>query len=620
MGLQSAKSKSAALTLAIFLGYWGAHKFYLGLHRQGVVYLFLSFTGLTVFFVIFDVFTLAFTPSNAFGKGRTQPNTKPKIETLKGASASNWSSSGKGKKLTYLTRSIPKPSTDLIQQNARNEQNNTSSLGMQNSIPRIGGSQPSSTDLSNPKIEKLWQKFLEDRLSLEPFRLKFEQLYAESDAEQFPHHIFNADVKLRYKGKNHVISHAASPLSDGLFHKSTCPKLDRYSGGWESKFYGDIDGVCSWASERLLTKSEYLVEVISEHQGLWRDYLLWHGRQREGSSASYLSDEERNFLPWTLQQFELLVPGFASELFDLVKQKKLAGYREISIRGLDGQLQIETQAITEQNFVHNLTEAIERWINDLRPECVHYETVKCILCGIESQPNLIRNLDLLFPNEICAWCFKLIDYHELSTRNAGKTQEEIREEAIDAFRLAVESFDFKYWKTPVLTRETLISLNLRQQSKDQVRVAAAILSAMPRDLIGFDSARHFFSETGLEEVLPPDRSRGKKSISRCGHLCLSLGEREICEYLFQRGIEHSREPDYHSLVSAVSISEFGFMRGDFLVGKVVIEYSGLSGDAHYDAKMQKKMELCRKYGISLIVVQPSDLKRLDTVFSVLERP
>lgn len=621
--MQSEKSKFATITLAVFLGYWGAHKFYLGLHRQGVVYLIFSFTGLTVFFVIFDLFSLAFTPSDSFSKGRLQQNAQSATENRVGTSPSKRLSSGEGKKLTYLTRSIPKPEIYPAQPNAVEVGSKTHFDDSLKSTSEIRGDHSSSMEISDPRIEKFWQIFLEHRLSLEPFRLKFEQLYAESDAEQFPHQIFNADIKLRYKGKNHVISHAASPLSDGIFHKSTCPKrvAPEHATGWQYRFQGDIEGVCSWARQHLLTNSDYLVEVMRDHQGMWKEYLLFHGRQDRTLTLSYLSEDEHHLLAATgLLPYELLVPGFVSELFELLRNRKIAIYRDLRLRNLSGGYQIETQIVEEYDFLRQITDAIEHGLNDLRPDCVHYDTVKCLLCEIESPPNLIRNLDLLFPNEICAWCFKLIDYHELSTRNAGKTQDEIREEAIDAFRLAVEKFDFKYWKSPVLTRDTLISLNLREKSKNQVRVAAAILSAMPRDLVGFDSARHFFSETGLEEILPPDKGRGKKSISRCGHLCLSLGEREICEYLFQKGIGHSREPDYHSLVSAVSITEFGFMRGDFLIGDVVIEYSGLSGDPLYDAKMQRKIDLCKKYGVSLIVVQPADLKRLDSVLSVLLRP
>jgi hypothetical protein len=130
----------------------------------------------------------------------------------------------------------------------------------------------------------------------------------------------------------------------------------------------------------------------------------------------------------------------------------------------------------------------------------------------------------------------------------------------------------------------------------------------------FDSPQHFFHAAGLEALIPRGKGRGIRSISRCGHLCVSMGEREICEYLHENGVSHTKEPLYADLVPEGS--EFGAMRGDFLVGDLVIEFAGLDGDEAYDAKISTKQSLAEKYGLKLIVVRPGDVKKLSDLLAL----
>jgi hypothetical protein len=108
-------------------------------------------------------------------------------------------------------------------------------------------------------------------------------------------------------------------------------------------------------------------------------------------------------------------------------------------------------------------------------------------------------------------------------------------------------------------------------------------------------------------------SRGIQSIAKDGHVCLSLGERTIDDLLFAYGIPHMREPKYPE----------GNYRGDFLVGKIMIEYFGLKGNLEYDKKIKLKKSLCKKHNIQLISIYPADLvssaklkNKLHPVFSL----
>lgn len=107
-----------------------------------------------------------------------------------------------------------------------------------------------------------------------------------------------------------------------------------------------------------------------------------------------------------------------------------------------------------------------------------------------------------------------------------------------------------------------------------------------------------------------ETTRGTQTLALDGHVCLSLGEKTIDDYLYMRGIAHEKEPKYPG-------SNF---RADFLVGGVFIEYFGLAGESSYDAKIEEKKRIAAAHGIKLIGLYPSDLvttTRLESRLSAL---
>ena len=92
-------------------------------------------------------------------------------------------------------------------------------------------------------------------------------------------------------------------------------------------------------------------------------------------------------------------------------------------------------------------------------------------------------------------------------------------------------------------------------------------------------------------------ARGYQCQAQDGHLCLSLGERTIDDFLHDEGIDHEREPRY----------PFGRYRADFKVGETLIEYAGLTGDKGYDSKLAMKVHRARSLGIEVLVVFPQAL-------------
>ena len=93
-------------------------------------------------------------------------------------------------------------------------------------------------------------------------------------------------------------------------------------------------------------------------------------------------------------------------------------------------------------------------------------------------------------------------------------------------------------------------------------------------------------------------SLGVRTIASDGHLCHSIGERTIDDWLHDRSVTHTREPGYPG----------SSLRADFKVGDVLVEHFGLAGRPAYDAKTAMKRRLAIAAGIKLVEVYPEDIE------------
>lgn len=133
-----------------------------------------------------------------------------------------------------------------------------------------------------------------------------------------------------------------------------------------------------------------------------------------------------------------------------------------------------------------------------------------------------------------------------------------------------------------------------------------------RELRGISSACQRFFGSWNKAVIAagfiPNRSDSQRMYRRTrtkasdGHLCDSISEALIDNWLFAHNISHQRDVIYPSTKH----------RADWSVNingqRVFIEYFGLARDsARYDRDMNKKREFCRINKIPLIEIYPRDL-------------
>ena len=98
-----------------------------------------------------------------------------------------------------------------------------------------------------------------------------------------------------------------------------------------------------------------------------------------------------------------------------------------------------------------------------------------------------------------------------------------------------------------------------------------------------------------------------------GHMCDSLSEKIIDDWLYAKGIKHSRSLRYPG---------YSFS-ADFKVGEVYIEFFGLHGQLQkYDKLMKKKLDIIRTKGWDMISIYPKDLfpkNQLDKLLGSLKK-
>jgi hypothetical protein len=103
-------------------------------------------------------------------------------------------------------------------------------------------------------------------------------------------------------------------------------------------------------------------------------------------------------------------------------------------------------------------------------------------------------------------------------------------------------------------------------------------------------------------------ARGVRCLADDGHVCHSLDEQCIDNWLSHNSLSHEREPPYppHPTLNAS-----GRRRADWKVGDTFIEYFGLVGDPDYERKMDEKIALSAGLQVDMVAVYPSDLGRIE---------
>jgi hypothetical protein len=106
-------------------------------------------------------------------------------------------------------------------------------------------------------------------------------------------------------------------------------------------------------------------------------------------------------------------------------------------------------------------------------------------------------------------------------------------------------------------------------------------------------------------------SFGYRVVAKDGHICNSLAEKNIDDWLYIHKIDHIKEPPYPNNVRKLMKSN---VRADWLIGNTYVEYFGLQTEENYQKKTSAKIVACNVLGIDLKVLYPGDEYHLDVIF------
>lgn len=238
----------------------------------------------------------------------------------------------------------------------------------------------------------------------------------------------------------------------------------------------------------------------------------------------------------------------------------------------------------------------------------HFASMRCMLCGSDFWPQSLDASDIRRTG-IPRYCADCHDLRSDVWRKIPLDVETRRELALRGLELAAEltgTFPFRNLKRQVIG-------HLEEEERDRWFMAQVFMPDHSATEL-FGSWDKMLARSGSVGVRPRKGRGGYVTTSQCGHVCYSIGERSICDFLNRLGIEHEKEPRYpfHD-----SLNPSGKLRADWLISDLWLELAGYPDDSTYMKKMAQKQELAEVVGLRHFVVMPSDLARLDLLFDSL---
>lgn len=232
--------------------------------------------------------------------------------------------------------------------------------------------------------------------------------------------------------------------------------------------------------------------------------------------------------------------------------------------------------------------------------------IECAFCAEMFWPQLLSSTEIGkygYPRYCINCCDLRRDIWHLPTMSI----EDRRIHAINAIQLSYELTNV--FPAQAVKKETIAQLS--DELRDNWMIAQVLL---PGDSFKelFGTWNDLLAAADLLEKKPRVGKGGYVTKSSCGHICLSLAERRICDELFNLGISHEKEPMYpmHE-----EYNPKGKLRGDWKIGETFVEFAGYMDDASYKKNMEKKQMLANISNIQLMVLLPTDIRNISSLLS-----
>ena len=235
-----------------------------------------------------------------------------------------------------------------------------------------------------------------------------------------------------------------------------------------------------------------------------------------------------------------------------------------------------------------------------------WEQLKCSFCAEMFWPQILSGTEIGkygYPR----YCINCSDLRRDIWHLPAMDIEERRINAIRGMQLSYELTNV--FPAQAVKKETIAHLS--DELRDDWMIAQMLLPGDSyKELFG--TWNDLLAVAGLLEKKPRVGKGGYVTKSACGHICLSLAERRICDELFNLGIDHEKEPMYPIHAEH---NPNGKLRGDWKIGESFVEFAGYMDDASYKKNMVKKQMLADISGFPLMVLLPTDIRNISSLLS-----
>ena len=252
-------------------------------------------------------------------------------------------------------------------------------------------------------------------------------------------------------------------------------------------------------------------------------------------------------------------------------------------------------------------------------QCEHFESRKCYICKDEFLPQQSSEWVGRVPAEFCHICIEMgFSSSTEFFRQLDFKPEIHKSNLIFGIQTFTEHFGFipsaNTQKRRIISQLYQSKMDLEEITKS-IKVAS-LLPYIESVKSEYKSWAHLLEEAGLLSQRQRGRG-GHQSIASDGHLCLSLGERAICEYLLRNGYQHEKEPMYPT---DPVLNPKGLLRADFVINGIFVEFAGMMNNIEYAENLKNKMKLAKKANIKWFALESYALEDLAKLQDFLDKP
>lgn len=235
-------------------------------------------------------------------------------------------------------------------------------------------------------------------------------------------------------------------------------------------------------------------------------------------------------------------------------------------------------------------------------------TIRCAHCDATMWSETVSQLEIVRfgAPRWCPLCLSAISNRVDPWQVGGLDSERAQAMAIDSvhlFHQLTGQFPTRDAKKPSIAHAA-------DDTRDRWVKAVMLLPGSETATSLFGGWPEMLDAAGVLDLAPRRGQSGVVSVCNDGHVALSLAERVVCDFLHAAGIAHDKEPLYPF---DRELNPNTKLRADWAINGCFVEYAGRMSDSRYAANIERKRQLARQLGLEILVLFPSDLRRLADV-------